>query len=240
MGNRSSLFKDEHIICKRIKERMEELKLSDSEMSIKLYGNDKSRSKVWKWRNGLNTPSPEEIPAIAKVLECTQAYLLGAEDTVIAENQAIHDRIGILDEAIKGLEELKKEQEGYLNCDDEMLKSTYLIYEQGFNYMDIVSHIIGNTDLWRTILYEAERVMSWHLNDNYRNRFELLLNEEGSGYKYPAQVEAKDISSQVIAKAVTKTFNEYISNKLKELKIKELTADEHELKMLPIMKQDNK
>lgn len=104
--------------------------------------------------------------------------------------------------------------------------------------MDIVSYIIGDTNLWRTVLYEAERVMSWHINENYRNRFELLLNEEESGYKYPAQVEVKDISSQVISKAITKTFNEYISNKLKKLKVEELTADEHEMKMLSIINQN--
>lgn len=157
-----------------------------------------------------------------------KAYLLGGIDTKYIENKDIHDRIAILDNAIYGLEKLKKQQEEYLKCDDDKLKSLYGIYQHGFSYMDIVSYIIADTELWETILYEAENVMAWHTSDNYRCRFEELLNEDGEGNKLPNQIEPKDISNQIIAKAISKSFNSYISTKLNELHIKELTAEEHE------------
>jgi len=102
--------------------------------------------------------------------------------------------------------------------------------------MDIISNIIADTELWRIILYEAERVVNWYKDDYYRSSFELLLNEEESGYKYPVQIEIKDISNQIISKAISKSFNKYISKKLKEIKIEELTADEYNMKTLKKLK----
>lgn len=171
-----------------------------------------------------------------KFYGCTEAYLLGLEETISADNATINKATGLLDEGIEGLKKLKKQLEEYANCDDPMLQSMSTLYEHGFNYTDVVSYIIGDVTLWETILYETERIMSWHTSENYRNRFELLLNEEESGCKYPAQVEVKDISNQIISKAISKSFNEYISKKLKELKIEELTAEEHELKSFENLK----
>lgn len=158
----------------------------------------------------------------------SEAYLLGGIDTKYIENIDICNRIAILDNAIHGLEKLKKQQEEYLKCDDDRLKSLYGIYQHGFSYMDIVSYIIADTELWETILYEAESVMAWHTSDNYRYKFEELLNEDGEGNRLPNQIEPKDISNQIIAKAISKSFNSYISTKLNELNIKELSAEEHE------------
>ena len=60
--------------------------------------------------------------------------------------------------------------------------------------------------------------------------FETLLNEDGEGSRLPLPnlIEPKDISNQIISRAVSKTFNNYISTKLNELHIKELSAEEHE------------
>jgi len=41
-----------------------------------------------------------------------------------------------------------------------MLQSMYAIYENGFTYTDVISHIIGDVKLWESILYETERVMA--------------------------------------------------------------------------------
>lgn len=165
-----------------------------------------------------------------KLYGVSEAYLLGGIDTKYIGNKDICNRIAILDNAIHGLESLKKQQEEYLKCDDDRLKSMFSIYQNGFLYMDIVSYIIADTELWETILYETEKVMAWHKSDDYRYRFEQLLNEDGECNRLPLanQIELKEISSQIIAKAISKTFNNYISSKLKELHIKELSGEKHD------------
>jgi len=45
----------------------------------------------------------------------------------------IYDKIAILDEAINALEQLKKEQAGYINCNDSMLMDSSVLYEQRFS-----------------------------------------------------------------------------------------------------------
>lgn len=194
-----------------------------------------NKSTVSDWCMNKYCPSEDNLKKIVDVLNKVQEetlydipYFRGDFESKNIENYEIFKSLGILDEAIDGLKKLKKQQEEYLKCDDDRLKSLYGIYQHGFSYMDIVSYIIADTELWETILYEAENVMAWHTSDNYRCRFEELLNEDGEGNKLPNQIEPKDISNQIIAKAISKSFNSYISTKLNELHIKELTAEEHE------------
>ena len=228
------------IIGERICKLLIKLGWSNSEFSRRLYGNSNSgnRSKISKWLNGESNPEDTEIPRIAKVLGCSEAYLLGIDETISADNATINKVTGLLDEAIDGLKKLKNEIEGYANCNDPMLQSMYAIYENGFNYTDVVSHIIGDVKLWEAILYETERVMAWHTSENYRFRFEELLNEDSSNTRFPSQIEIKEISNMIISKAFSKSFNEYVSKKLKELNVDELTASEHEMKLFQELKKN--
>ena len=209
-----------------------------------------NKSTVSDWCMGKYCPDDENLKKIVDTLNKFQVkngeelydipYFRGDFETKNIGNYEIFKQLGILDEGIEGLKNLKKQLEVYANCNDPMLQSMSATYENGFNYTDVVSHIIGDVNLWQTILYETERVMNWHLSENYRNRFELLLNEEESGCKYPAQIEVKDISNQIISKAISKSFNEYISDKLKKLNIEELTADEHTIKLFMNLKNNKK
>lgn len=222
------------IVGERICKLLIKLGWSNSEFSRRLYGNSNSgnRSKISKWLNAESNPEDTEIPKIAEVLGCSEAYLLGLDETISADNATINKVTGLLDGAIEGLKKLKQQIEEYANCNDPMLQSMYAIYENGFSYTDVISHIIGDVKLWETILYETERVITWHSSDDYRIRFEQLLNEDGSNTKFPSQIEIKEISNQIISKAISKSFNTYISDKLKELNIDELTASEHEQKLI--------
>ncbi len=191
---------------------------------------------------------------LQKYYGCTKEYLLGLEETISADNASINNVTGLLDEAINGLKTLKQQIEEYShckkcetpdncnNCKYDMLKSIDLMYEGGFSYTDVISHIIGDVNLWEIILYEAERVMAWHISDDYRYRFEEILNEygDGSGNKLPSKIEIKEISKINISNAISKSFNEYISKKLKELKVDELTISEHEMKFVTKFRNNKK
>jgi len=66
------------------------------------------------------------------------------------------------------------------------------------------------------------------------------LNEDSSNTKFPSQIEIKEISNMIISKAISKSFNEYVSKKLKELNVDELTTSEHEMKSFQELKKNNK
>lgn len=240
------------ITCERIVKRMTELNMSDVDLARKLGKGSNKRSTVNRWTNGKSAPRKSMIPELAKILNCTENYLLGIDETISADNATINKITGLLDEAIEGLNKLKNQIEDYAhcrncktpdncdNCEYDRLRALYTIYENGFNYTDVISYIIGDINLWETILYEAEKTMTWHLSENYRYRFEDLLNEDGNGNRLPAEIEQKEISNLIISKAISESFNNYISKKLKELNVEELTATEHEIKSLQELKKNNK
>jgi len=97
------------IICERIFKRMSELNISDAELARKLYNDSNKRSTVNRWTNGKSAPRKSMIPKIAKVLNCSESYLLGLEENISANNATINKVTGLLDEAIEGLKKLKNE-----------------------------------------------------------------------------------------------------------------------------------
>jgi|GEM_PF-3911025 len=64
------------IICERIDEVMREKNVSNADLSRKMYGNDKSKAKISKWRHKENCPRMEVIPEIAKVLRLFRSLLI--------------------------------------------------------------------------------------------------------------------------------------------------------------------
>lgn len=99
---------------KRIRERREELNLSQDELAKKL--GYKSRSSINKIELGKNDITQHKIADFAKALQTTPAYLMGWTDDVQKKNDTIADIILRLRsdnnflEVVKGLYESNDEQ----------------------------------------------------------------------------------------------------------------------------------
>lgn len=103
--------------------------------------------------------------------------------------------------------------------------------KNGYSYMDVVSYIISDEKLWLTILYEAERVMTFYSSDRYREKFNIDWNDD---YWIPSPniIEIERISNSIIFEAISKSFNNYITNKLKEKGIEKLSYSDFQEKLL--------
>lgn len=93
----------------RIQERRHALKLTRSELYDKVYksgksaaGSDSSKEKtVYNWESETTQLDYENIKRMCEVLKCSSDYLLGLETCTNRDNEFIHKKTGLSEEAIK-------------------------------------------------------------------------------------------------------------------------------------------
>jgi len=92
----------------RIQERRHALRISRSELYDKVYqsgkscaGSDSSKEKtVYNWESEKTQLDYETIRKMCEVLDCSSDYLLGLDECKSKNNQFIHDKTGLSEEAI--------------------------------------------------------------------------------------------------------------------------------------------
>ena len=108
-------------------------------------------------------PNVEYLIAIANFYNVSLYYLLGFHDCKNVSNEVISQKTGLLEEAIKGLEDLKQLLD---NPVDEWDNSRIDV-----RYVDIISHFISNENLWITLINEASRLIGLYSNERELVRF---------------------------------------------------------------------
>lgn len=82
------------------------------------------------------------------------------------------------------------------------------------DFADIVSFIISDINLWHTLINEASWLVHYKTNDDYRKTFEEYFNDVNDVIA-PTRIEYNEIVEKIIFKALIKSFNAYIEEKLK-------------------------
>lgn len=83
------------------------------------------------------------------------------------------------------------------------------------DFADIVSFIISDINLWHTLINEASWLVHYKTNGNYRETFEEYFNDVNCVIA-PTRIEYNEIVEKIISKALIRSFNNYINEKLKK------------------------
>ena len=119
---------------------------------------------VRQWTGGYSRPDMNKLKDIAKVLDCSINYLFGIDDLPKMDNNAIHERIGLSDSAIKVLEE----------CND-------------FEIVKLINYLFEKEEFMEFITRMNNLLMYSHSLDGYiKDRFGNVLSSESlyDGMKY--------------------------------------------------------
>ena len=81
------------------------------------------------------------------------------------------------------------------------------------DFADIVSSIIGDINLWHTLINGASSLICYKTNSNYKESFEEFFNDINC-VPAPTRIEYNEIIEKTISKALIKSFNNYIEEKL--------------------------
>lgn len=238
--------KNKEIVYSKLDEAIKESKYNYTTFAKRI---DVNKSTVSSWCMGSYAPSEENLQKIVKVLNEGRMlenkplydipYFRGDIDQPNIESHFLYTTLGINNESIKTLKEVKSEQDFFKTNNSAKLQNEYLIYENGYTYSDVIDYIISDKEFLNTILYEAERVMTFYSSDIYREKFDIAWNDNNF-VPTPNIVEIERISNSIIYEAISKSFNNYITSKLKEKGIEKLSYSDFQEKLLKKQMDDLK
>lgn len=192
--------------------------------SIAIIANINNKT-IYSWYDGtFKTPVKiETVSKLAELLKINPLYLLGESDRRIANNEDIDLKALVGDYGLLGLRELQNSIDDYKG---EL--SDYFCFND-FEYADIIEHIIGDVTFWRTLMYEAGKIIRLQTNEATQNEFERYINKDSSSDNIidnPTRIDYTDLIHQVNAKALNSIFDEYIELKKQELNLTEKIFEE--------------
>lgn len=94
-------------VAKRLKEIRTQKNLSLRDLALKLYNDDKRQDRIWDIEHNKTLPSSEEIKLYRKYFKLPYEYILGETDNMCYENMLIGKHIGLSDEAIEGIRQIR-------------------------------------------------------------------------------------------------------------------------------------
>lgn len=211
------------------------------------------RTSLQLWCTGYQRPSEKYDEKLAKICGCDINYFRGivdyrttdeAKDEIVRLQSKIdkaNTDLTIMNEkksklkyttllksnAKKGLNQLALNLDSSINEFDNDVKIL------DATYADIVSTIISDVELWRTLIENAEKLITTKTDLAHLTKFENTNNRNiDIDLQYTTGITPEEQTSLIISKSLLKVFFNYIKKKENELNLKELDLPSEEHKII--------
>lgn len=201
-----------------------------------------TKSMITGWCNGEHEPSSENQKKLANYFNVSVSYIRGETDIRNADNELICNNLSIDEEAKHSLEG-NKNKSTYGKKDQTSIKNDF-----GISYEDISNFIIKDEQLKEIFYLESLRVLTYYTSSKFKGNFETFFNEieldlsreelektfGATEFSTPYKVSIETISKAVLQEKISRMFDEYIEQKMREkgiqYYIEYYRIKEHELK----------
>lgn len=158
MSNNRKILKNEKILKDVLKELMAEKNINQTQLSKETGIRSDTLAK---YLYGETLPNGKNTIKLANFFNVSISYLFGETIAREADNIAISSKLGISDETINNLKKIKELNKDYDN-----------------KYTNILSDVLTNVDLYKTMMQKTEFLLNYHSSEKNREEINSAIKEE--------------------------------------------------------------